>query len=244
MELLLGARPRLARFAEAMIANGQQDRFGMLLEMARDTLVARWETMRSKALSSHAPDSLTSELLNFYETEFLPVLISVIDLGLVTIKYDSNPMLLEAVLDLLVESFATTSAFNLADFIRTYGGQQLLFSRPAYEIYLGGRVLATYAVLRKRYKFLPATFTRLVKSFTMDRYSIGYKEPFLFWPFNGSLNLPDMRSGRASEYWEQRIGLSLPNGSSPSINLLRCQLNLNCYSSSIHFCLFRGQAQK
>jgi hypothetical protein len=31
-------------------------------------------------------------------------------------------------------------------------------------------------------------------------------EPFLFWPFAGQLELPEMKNGRNEEYWQQRIG--------------------------------------
>jgi hypothetical protein len=200
-ELLLGSRDRLARFAEAMIANGQGRRFGILIEMARQVLVEQWSAIsRTERGSNHEERAaLVSE---FYNDQFLPSLISVVDLGLQVIRYDAHPSWLKRIANLLSESFQVISGLNHWENAIILSAS--VVRRAAYEVYLGFRTLATYAFRRARPHFAKVLLPIYVKPLSSDPFT-DIVMPLLFWPFSGNLGLPEMKTGRNEEYWHQRI---------------------------------------
>jgi hypothetical protein len=201
-ELLLGSRDRLARFAEAMIANGQGRRFGILIEMARQLLVEQWSAIsRTEGGANH--EERAALIAAFYKDQFLPSLISVVDLGLQVIRYDGHPSWLRRIANLLSESFQVLSGLR-------HWENAVIFSAPviartAYEVYLGFRTLATYAFRRERPHFAKVLLPIYVKPLSPDPLT-DIVMPLLFWPFSGNLGLPEMKTGRNEEYWHQRIG--------------------------------------
>ena len=64
----------------------------MLLEMARERMVAKWDgyEMGSPSLPAD-PDKWVSEVADFYRDEFLPIFESTVDSGLRIIKYEGSP---------------------------------------------------------------------------------------------------------------------------------------------------------
>ena len=111
---------------------------------------------------------------------------------------------LDRVAALLVEVFEACSEFDHLQAINQTGDRSVPFTRPAYEVYLGARVLATYAAHRNRPHFLRELLPRYVQILQPRRFE-EMQAPFLFWPFRGSLELPDMKLGRNQEYWQQQI---------------------------------------
>jgi hypothetical protein len=204
-ELLVGSRQRLARFVEAMISSADPSRFKMLIEMARQVLVEKWRTLLQGAVSPHGVSENEKETVaEFYKSEFIPALTSLVDLGVVVIRFDAPDMWLGFVSSLLVETFETSRHIDHLQAINQAGDNSVPFARPVYEIYLGSRVLATYAVFRRRFHFLKEIIQKYVNPLSL-RHSQGILEPMLFWPFSGHLDLPDMRTGRNEEFWRQRI---------------------------------------
>src|SRR6202022_2935978 len=88
-ELLVGSRERLARFAEAMISSADASRFKMLLEMARQIIIERWNPLLQDSRSPYGiSEQEKAQVAEFYRDEFIPTLVSVVDLGLQVIRYD------------------------------------------------------------------------------------------------------------------------------------------------------------
>jgi len=205
-ELLLGSRERLARFAQAMISSGDPSRFKMLLEMARQILVEKWGLLlqRGSRTSYGVTDFDKQALVDFYRNEFLPALTSAVDLGIELIRFDGQTTWLGFIAELLVGAFEASSEIEHLQAVNQTGDMSVPFARPAYEVYLGARVLATYAAQRNRLHFLKELLPRYVRVL-VPRRSEDAQTPFLFWPFRGALDLPDMKLGRNQEYWEQRI---------------------------------------
>jgi hypothetical protein len=203
-ELLVGSRERLARFAEAMISGAEPSRFKMLLEMARHVIVEKWNQQLQGSRHGVSEQEI-APVAEFYKDEFMPTLVSVVDLGLQVIRYDGPLNWLGYVTDLLVEAFPMSCQIGHLQAINDEDESALPPARPAYEIYLAGRTIATYAVARKRLHFMKEILPRYVKPLAPERYNNSL-EPFLFWPFSGPLGLPEMRNGRNEEYWQQRIG--------------------------------------
>jgi len=205
-ELLLGSRERLARFAQAMISSGDPARFKMLIEMARQILVEKWSLLLQQG--SRTPYGVTDNdkqaLANCYRNEFLPVLTSVVDLGIELIRFDAQTTWLGLIAGLLVDVFAASSEIDHLRAVNQTGDMSVPFARPAYEVYLGARVLATYAAHRSRLHFLKEFLPRYVRILLPQR-SEEMQAPLLFWPFRGALDLPEMKLGRNQEYWQQRV---------------------------------------
>ncbi len=150
-ELLVGSRERLARFAEAMISSGDPSRYKMLIEMARDTLVERWNRLLQVPQNIHQISRQEmADFAEFYTSEFLPTLVSLIDLGLQVIKYNGPPNWVGYVTETLIEAFYVSCQLDQLQIMNHLGALNVPLGRPAYEIYLGGRALATYAIARKR----------------------------------------------------------------------------------------------
>lgn len=205
-ELLVGSRERLARFAEAMISGADPGRFKMLLEMARQIVVEKWNPLLQGSRSSFGfSEEQNSERAEFYRDKFMPTLVSVVDLGLQVVRYDGPPSWLGYVVDLLIEAFPISCQIDPLQEINNAGDSAVPAGRPAYELYLGGRTLATYAIARKRIHFMKEILPRYVKPLSPGQFRDSL-EPFLFWPFAGPLGLPEMKNGRNEEYWQQRIG--------------------------------------
>jgi hypothetical protein len=226
--LLLGSRESLRGFIEARLATSEIMPFSMLLEMARNTLVDKWNKLnRGNFNAFGVVDEEQEGFLASYSAEYLPVLQSVVDIGLIVITYQGPVDWLKRVVDLLIEAFEAASqigrlvafrdaetnrAYQPSTFLERAEGYQIVplpIGRPAYEVYIGARVLATYATMRKRPEYLGTLLSRFVKTVTEDRHNDS-TEPLLFWPFAGDLGLPRMMNGRNEDYWQERVGLSWP----------------------------------
>jgi hypothetical protein len=204
-ELLVGSRERLARFAEAMISSGDASRFKMLLEMARKIIIERWNPLLQGSRSPYGiSEQEKAQVAEFYRDEFIPTLISVVDLGLQVIRYDGPPNWLGFVTNLLVEAFPISCQIDRLHAINDAGDSVVPFGRPAYELYLAGRTIATYVIARKRIHLMNEILPRYVRPLAPGRFQDSL-EPFLFWPLAGSLGLPEMKNGRNDEFWQQRI---------------------------------------
>ena len=204
-ELLIGGRARLQRFAEAKIARNQRTRFTMLLEMARETLIEKWVTLMNDKESGAADSDEEEALLTFYNDEYRPTLESTVDLGNDLIKYDGKCAWFASVSSLLIEAFVTTAGFVH----HWYRGQRtenaLPIHQPAFDVYIGIRVLATYAVARQRYRFLQAILPRLVQPLSSQRKS-PVLQPIAFWPFERGVDLPEAAiSGRNPMLWANGV---------------------------------------
>jgi hypothetical protein len=206
-ELLVGSRERLVRFADAMIASGEPIRFNMLLEMARERLVEKWAVLLKGThhMYSSASENERTEIETFYRDEFKPALVSVIDVGLQIVKFDGKPDWFGSIANLLVEAFEASSHLQRLVAMNQTFPESLEFGRPAYEIYLGARTLAVFAIHRKRFKFIGQIQPRYVWSLSHDQYS-RHLEPILFQPFGENVGLPNLPHGRNFAHWDILIG--------------------------------------
>ena len=204
-ELLLGSRERLARFAEAMISGVETARFDMLLEMARQIIIEESTSSLQRNLDYYGSDTVQTSLSDFYRIKYLPTLISVVDLGLQVVRFSAPLAWFERVIDLLVEAFPIAGQIGRGLNVGVPDSPTVPLGRPAYELYLGVRTLATYCIARQRTSYMGSLISRYVKPIAPEpRYD--FQEPFLFWPFAGQLGLPEMLGGRNVDLWHQGIG--------------------------------------
>ena len=141
-----------------------------------------------------------------YQDEFVPALDSTVDLGLQIIKYDASSEWFEIVAKQLREAFEACRGVDrqTANIIATKAGTPS-FARPAYDVYVSIRTLATYAVMRNRFHLLKEILPYYVRFITPDGWS-QVSVPLLFWPFSGVAGLPDMRQGgRNKSFWDARV---------------------------------------
>jgi hypothetical protein len=178
----------------------------MLLEMARVKIVDGWGAIEDKDWNLFKTlEERNDAHKRFYADEFIPTLQSVVDIGILVIKYDGSTDWLESIMDLLIETFEM-SGNSVMQAPRSYGQSPgLSAARAAYEVYLAVRILAVFTCFRKRGKFLGKILPRFVARITPDNYQRSF-EPILFFPFQGDLGLPDMTEGRNETYWSERIG--------------------------------------
>jgi MinD-like ATPase involved in chromosome partitioning or flagellar assembly len=203
---MLASTGRLSRFAEGIIASQDIRRFKMLVEMARGKLLEAWDLheINGPRLPEDIPRWI-DEIADFYRLEFRPTLDSVVDLALLVIKYDAASEWVSIIIDLLVEIFETSRRFDrLKSLVISTSPKAMHYARPAYDVYVGARAIAAYAVSRKRFPFLKSVLPRYVRWFTMDNNATTF-EPLLFWPFRGVSGLPDMREGRNESLWADNI---------------------------------------
>jgi hypothetical protein len=204
-ELLMGSRERLARFAEAMIASGERTRFTMLLEMARRTVIEKWEPYLERTEYPHAiSDQEKTEVLDYYRDEYRPTVESVVDLGINLIRYDGGLDWFAPVIVLLVDAFTVSCKIGHLRAMDDKGEDTLPFSRPAFEIYIGMRTLATYAIARQRFHFLKQILPYFVRPLSLEHHERTL-QPILFWPFGQIQGLPDARAGRNEMLWQTRV---------------------------------------
>jgi hypothetical protein len=178
----------------------------MLVEMARGNLLDPWELheISGPGLPNDMPRWI-DEIADLYRLEFLPTLDSIVGLALLVIKYDAAPGWISVIVDLVVEVFEASRRFDrLKSQLISASPKAVHYARPAYDVYVGVRAIATYAVARKRFQFLQSVLPRYVRRFTIDN-NATTSEPLLFWPFRGVSGLPDMRGGRNESLWADNI---------------------------------------
>lgn len=203
---ILASTSRLSRFAEGIIAAGDVHRFKMLVEMARGKLLEPWELheISGPGLPKDIPRWI-DEIADSYRLEFRPTLDSVVDLALLVIKYDAASDWISIIIDLMVDIFETSRRFDrLKSLTISASPTGVHYARPAYDVYVGARAIAIYAVARKRFRFLRSVLPRYVRRFTIDNNATTF-EPLLFWPFRGVIGLPDMREGRNESLWTDNV---------------------------------------
>jgi hypothetical protein len=151
-ELLLGARKDLRGFAESTMSAGDLGRFKIQLEMARERLVEEWDLhqVNGPGLPEDV-EGWIAEIEQFYRDGFIPSLESAVELGLQLVKYDAPDEWLGLVVDVMMDTFETSRRLDrLRSGIRGTSREVLPFARPAYEVYIGLRAVATYSVLQHK----------------------------------------------------------------------------------------------
>jgi len=236
-EMLVGPRNVLQRFSAELIAINDLRRFRMLLELARETLVEGWDKFEASAPELFRDSKqFLIQLNDFYRNELLPPLESVVEVGLLMVKQDAEHEWLNDVVELLVEAFdASQALLRIISGLVIQERDFLQWWRPAFDLYMGIRTIATYAVRRNRLKFLEAILPRMVDRVSPD-YRSHAKTPILFWPFEGlSFRSGEFNEGRALFYWKERIAAAWGGyfGSSAkflaSASQLEFLLELNSY---------------
>jgi hypothetical protein len=203
--LLVGPESELRTFGEELISDGDLQRFRMLLELARESLVEGWDRVgaRGPGLPSDI-EQFNAQLNDFFRDEFVPSLQSIVALGLLTIKYRCEFSWLDGLVDLLIESFDASRGLQRLKSGQVIQEGSLAWWRPAFEIYLGLRVIATYAISRNRLEFLKCLLPRYVTRLTVDDIS-KTETPVLFWPIPNVFQAGELRAGRSSYFWNERI---------------------------------------
>jgi len=202
-DLIVGDKGRLAKFIETTISSGSSTNFRMFIEMARERLVDKWNPLESGEVLDI--DTWNTKRTEVYQDDFIPALDSSVDLGFQIIKYDVPSEWFALVSSLLVDAFEAcrNADQRKANIIGAKSGT-VPFTRPAYDVYVAVRALATYAVMRERYRFLKESLPRYTRFVTPDGFA-QTSVPLLFWPFSGVAGLPDMRGGRNESFWNAHI---------------------------------------
>lgn len=203
-DLIVGDKGRLTKFVEATISSGNSTNFKMFLEMTRERLIEKWNPLES--LRTLDVETWNTKRTEVYQDEFVPALDSTVDLGLQIIKYNASSEWFGLVLNELREVFEACRRVDrqVANIISMKAGTPS-FARPAYDVYVAIRTLASYAVMRERFHFLKEILPHYTRFVTPDGWS-QVSVPLLFWPFSGVAGLPDMRQGgRNQSFWEARV---------------------------------------
>jgi len=203
-DLIVGNRGRLTKFAEATISAGNSTNFKMFIEMTRERLIDKWNPIES--LGTLDVETWNKKRAEIYQDEFIPALDSMVDLGLQVVKYDASSEWFGIVINQLREAFEALRRVDrqTANIVAAKPGIPS-FARPAYDVYVAIRALATHAVMRERFRFLKEILPHYTPFVTPDGWS-QVSVPLLFWPFSGVTGLPDMRQGgRNKSFWDAHI---------------------------------------
>jgi hypothetical protein len=205
-ELLVGPASDLQGFAEELIAADDYPRFRMLLELARESLVQGWDGLgfRGPGLPPD-PKEYVSQVNGFFRDEFLPSLQSAVTLGLMVVKYDFEINWFQSVVDMLLETFESSRGLQRLKFGHVIQEPDSLpWWRPAFEIYVGLRAVAAYALSRNRPRFLGAILPRFVARITVDDRP-SPKTPVLLWPLPNIFRGDELNDGRSTFFWRERV---------------------------------------
>jgi hypothetical protein len=202
-DLIVGDKGRLTKFVEATISSGNSTNFKMFLEMTRERLIDKWNPLES--VGTVDIEVWNAKRTEVYQDEFVPALDSTVDSGLQIIKYDATSEWFGLVVNGLREVFEVCRGVDrqTANLVATKAGTPS-FARPAYDVYVAIRTLATYAVMRERFHFLREILPHYVRFVTPDGWS-QVSVPLLFWPFSGVAGLPDMQGGRNQSFWDAHV---------------------------------------
>ena len=207
--LIVGPKDQLRQFAEELIATSDSMRFNMLVELGRETLVEGWDRLNTQEQSGSPIDlqQFFTGLNNFYKNQCLPTLESMVEVGLLLVKHNAKQDWIGTLLDLMMEAFdapKTISSMQWATLVH-HGNSIVPWWKPPFEIYLGIRAIAIYAVSRNRLQFLGPILPRIATWVSTNGATIT-KTPILFWPFRPSpFDSDELKDGRAQFFWKERI---------------------------------------
>ena len=156
----------------------------MLLELIQEPLTDGWHSLDARVrASSGTVQEYVAEANKFFRDEFLPSLQSLVSVGLLIIKYDCHAEWLQSVVDSLLEAFEGSRRLQgLKSGYVAQGQEPLPWWRPAFEIYVALKCIASYAILRKRLRLLGSVMPRMVARISVDDRKT-METPVLFWPF-------------------------------------------------------------
>jgi hypothetical protein len=205
--LIVGPKNELRMFAKELIATSDQSRFAMLMELCRETLVEGWDSTETSVPAADLA-RFFSTVSDFRTNQFLPALDSVVELGLLGIKHNVSGPWLGAVVELLIESFNASQRLVRFQMHGVVKIEQFPYHwwRPAFDIYVGLRVLANYAVLRNKLHFLGVILPHIVKCVLGNPMFKEAKAPMILWPFRAiSFEPGELKAGRAQYFWKDRV---------------------------------------
>lgn len=203
-DLIVGDKGRLIKFTEATISGGNSTNFKMFMEMSRERLIDKWNSL--EAVGTLDIEAWNKKRGEIYQDDFLPTLDSLTDVGFQIVKFDASSEWFGIVLSHLREAFSVCRTVDRIppSLIASLSGAPL-FARPAYDVYVAIRALATYAVMRQRLRFLEEILPHYFRPVTPNDWS-KVSVPVLFWPFSGISGLPDMsQGGRNKSFWDAHI---------------------------------------
>jgi hypothetical protein len=228
-DLIYGGDEGFRQYVQNLLSEHDVRRLMMLIELLRDRLVEDWYKVDGYSAGS-PPDvaALGETVLEHRKDIFLPALDRLTELGLGIVKYQMPEQLLALVVDLLVEVFDTsdrlerlkmynyTSGTDSVD-VEHYWGNCI----PAIQASVSARVLASYAVRRGRYEFLPPLLKRYVRPAGIQS---EIQFPFCFWPIQVPITMPRGRTLFCWEYLFRHLPLEY-FGSQESFLQAACQFD-------------------
>ena len=133
-DLTVGDRGRLIKFAEATISGGYSTNFKMFIEMARERLIEKWNSIES--LGTLDVEAWNKKRAEVYQDEFVPALDSMVDLGMQVVKYDASSEWFGIVVNQLREAFEVCRGVDRQTAnIVTAKPPIPSFARPACDVY-------------------------------------------------------------------------------------------------------------
>jgi len=206
-ELLVGPVEDFQVFVEELIAADDRVRFRMLVELIQEPLTDGWRSLDARVrASSGTVQEYVTEANKFFRDEFLPSLQSLVSVGLLIIKHDCHAEWLQSVVDSVVDAFEGSRHLQgLKSGYVAQGQDPLPWWRPASEIYVALKCIASYAILRKRLRFLGSVMPRMVARISVDDRKT-METPVLFWPFEQTIfEGEELNDGRSTFFWKERV---------------------------------------
>ena len=228
-ELLVGPPADFQGFVNELIAGSDEARFSMLIELIRETLVEGWNKQDIRQPFPQDLKASASALGDFFRDEYLPALQALVSACLIIIKHNGNQEWLVSAVQMLTEAFEESRDLRRlkSDYYRQLAGP-LQWWRPAFEVFVAFRCIATYAVMRDRPRFLMPLLQCLVRPIRIDDHETA-RSPMLFWPLPSDMfNNRELLQGRSAFFWKERISTSWGSyfGTFEKYIAAACQLEL------------------
>ena len=228
-ELLVGPPADFQGFVNELIAGSDEARFSMLIELIRESLVEGWNKQDIRQPFPQDLKASASALGDFFRDEYLPALQSLVSACLTLIKHNGKQEWLVSAVQMLTEAFEESRDLRRlkSDYYRQLTGT-LQWWRPAFEVFVAFRCIATYAVMRDRPRFLTPLLQCLVRPIRIDDHETN-RLPMLFWPLPSDMfNNRELLQGRSAFFWKERISTSWGSyfGTFEKYIAAACQLEL------------------
>lgn len=208
-ELLVGPPTDFQGFVNELIADSDEARFSMLIELIRESLVEGWNKQDIQQPFPQDLKSSASALGDFFRDEYLPALQSLVSACLTIIKHNGKQKWIVSAVQMLTEAFEESR--DLRRLKSEYYSQltgTLQWWRPAFEISVAFRCVAIYAVMRDRPRFLAPILECRVVPIRID-HSASDKAPILLWPLPSNMFTGgELMQGRSAFFWKERISAS------------------------------------
>jgi hypothetical protein len=196
-DLLYAADEVFRNYVKQLIASTDARRFGMLIELLRDSLVQDWQDIAAD-LPGYPPhrDEFLAQVETYRKDRYLPAIRCLTECGLLLVKNSGEIEWLAKTVMLFATAVEEARKLTRIKAVHQIDADFTGINDIAFEAWAGVRFLTTYVVLRQKFEYLTSLIKVHIRPPSAENQ---FFRPLLF-VFSYDIPLPD---GQNIRVWEK-----------------------------------------